>query len=498
MEELLNGFQDTLGPYLPRVVGALAIIMVGWLLAAVASRIARSVLRRAKLDGTLGELLGGREGVAGAERAVGSAVFWIGMLLVAVAAMQALALDEVSEPLNESLNQIFEFLPRAVGAGLLLVAAVIAGRILRGLVARGLLLARVDRRLAEQVGEDEDVSISGALSEATFWLTLLLFLPAILGVLAVEGLTDPVRNMVDRVLVFVPNLVAAAIILGVGVLAARVLRRIVANLGRSLGVDNAGQRAGLTGANGTQQLSELLGLVVYALILIPVIVSALNALQIEAVAEPTSNMLDRMLAAVPNVLAAGAVVALAYVVGRIVSDLVTSLLAGAGVDTWPERFGLRAPDAGGMTASRIAGWLVFAAVLVVASMEAVNLLGFDRLSDLTGQFVVFGGQILFGLAIIALGLLAANLAAGAVAASGINQARGLAIITRVTIVVFAAAVGLQEMGVATEIVMVAFAIPLGALAIAVAVAAGVGGRDLAAQELEALRDAVRGDPASGQ
>ena len=498
MEEVINGFQDTLGPYLPRVVGALAIVVVGWVLAAVASSVARSLLRRTNLDGVLGDVLGGAEGVSGAERAVGSAVFWIAMLLVAVAALQALALDEVSEPLNEGLNEIFEFLPRAVGAGLLLVAAVISGRIVRGVVARGLLLARVDQRLADQVGDDSDVSISGALSEAIFWLTLLLFLPAILGVLAVEGLTDPVRNMVDRVLVFVPNLVAAGIILGVGVLAARVLRRIAANLSRSVGVNNVGQRAGLTGDDGTQQLSELLGLVVYALILIPVIVSALNALQIEAVAEPTSNMLDRMLTAVPHVFAAGAVVALAYVAGRIVSDLVTGLLAGIGFNTLPDRLGLATPAPDGVTPSRIAGWLVMAAVLVVAGMEAVNLLGFDRLSDLTGQFVVFGGQILFGLAIVAVGLLAANLAANAVAASGINQARVMAIITRVVIVVFAAAVALQEMGVATEIVMLAFAIPLGALAIAVAVAAGIGGRDLAAQELEALRDTLRGDSAARQ
>ena len=69
-------------------------------------------------------------------------------------------------------------------------------------------------------------------------------------------------------------------------------------------------------------------------------------------------------------------------------------------------------------------------------------------------------------------------------------------VTRVAIIVFATAVGLQEMGVATEIVMLAFAIPLGALAIALAVAAGVGGRDLAAQELEALRDTLRGGAAN--
>ena len=127
------------------------------------------------------------------------------MLLVAVAALQTLALDQVSEPLNQTLNEIFAFIPRVVGAALLLVAAIVAARILRALVARALLLARVDRRLGEQVGEQTDVSVSGALSEASFWLTLLLFLPAILGVLAIEGLTEPVRNMVEGVLVSCPT-----------------------------------------------------------------------------------------------------------------------------------------------------------------------------------------------------------------------------------------------------------------------------------------------------
>ena len=245
-----------------------------------------------------------------------------------------------------------------------------------------------------------------------------------------------------------------------GVLAARILRRIVANLAQSVGADAVGERVGLTGDNGTQRLSDLLGLVVYALILIPVIVSALNALQIDAVAEPTSNMLDRMLTAVPSVLAASAIIALAYVAGRILADLVTGLLAGAGFNALPERLGLRSPDAAGMTPSRMVGSLVFAAIVIAAGMEAVNALGFDRLSDLAGQFVVFGGQILFGLAIVAVGLFVANVAANAVAASAVGRARTIALITRVVIIAFAVALGLQEMGIAiNEIVMLAFGIP---------------------------------------
>ena len=136
---------------------------------------------------------------------------------------------------------------------------------------------------------------------------------------------------------------------------------------------------------------------------------------------------------------------------------------------------------------------MFTALLIAAGMEAVNLLGFDRLSDLTGQFVVFGGQILFGLVVIAVGLFLANIVANAVTASSISQARTVAVIARVVIIFFAAAVGLQEMGIANEIVLLAFALPLGALSLARAIAVGIGGRELAARELAALRERLDGD-----
>ena len=131
-------------------------------------------------------------------------------------------------------------------------------------------------------------------------------------------------------------------------------------------------------------------------------------------------------------------------------------------------------------------------------MEAVNLLGFDRLSDLTGQFVVFGGQIIFGLVVIAVGLFLANVVANAVTASSISHAGTVAAIARVVIIFFAAAVGLREMGIANEIVLLAFALPLGALSLAAAIAVGIGGRELAARELAALRDRLNGDSATEQ
>jgi hypothetical protein len=79
-------------------------------------------------------------------------------------------------------------------------------------------------------------------------------------------------------------------------------------------------------------LSGVVGLVVYVLILVPVIVSALDALALEAITRPTSNMLNTILNALPDIFAAGLIISVAYIAGRLVAGLVTHLLSGIGFD----------------------------------------------------------------------------------------------------------------------------------------------------------------------
>ena len=133
--------------------------------------------------------------------------------------------------------------------------------------------------------------------------------------------------MIDNVLTFLPNVLAAVLILIIGWLVARIVRRVTASFLASVGVDRLGERVGLGAGVGTQRLSELLGLTLYVLILIPVLIGALNALQLDAVTAPTSNMLDAILGAVPNIFAAALVVGIAFVVGRLV--------AGSSSACWP-------------------------------------------------------------------------------------------------------------------------------------------------------------------
>jgi hypothetical protein len=91
---------------------------------------------------------------------------------------------------------------------------------------------------------------------------------------------------------------------------------------------------------------------------------------------------------------------------------------------------------------------------------------------------------LLGLIIFAVGLYLANLAVEVIRSSGTRNAELLSMAARVAILVMAGAMALRQMGLANEIVNLAFGLVLGAIAVAAAIAFGWGGRDLAGRQLE--------------
>jgi hypothetical protein len=220
------------------------------------------------------------------------------------------------------------------------------------------------------------------------------------------------------------------------------------------------------------------------IILIPVLIASLNALQLDAITTPASDMLGQMLDAVPSLFAAVLLLTLAYFVGRLVSGLAASLLEAAGFDTIMHRLGLvKAGEAVKRSPSELAGTLVMVAIMLFASIEAAGFLGFDALADLISGFIVFGGQVLLGLVIVAIGLFLANIAADAIAAGGSKQHQLLSLAARVAIVVLAVAMALREMGLANEIISLAFGLLLGSIAVAAALAFGLGGREVAGEQV---------------
>ena len=482
---MIEEINSLVGSYVPKVIGALVILIVGWFIAQLVSRIADRAVAKSGVANRIAGWFDAEQDVTAVLVAawVRRSIFYLIILLVLVGFLQVLGLSAVAEPLSRFLIQVFEYAPRLIGPAVLLVVAWAAANVLRLLVRRALRASNLDKRLETDLGieQGEGVSLSHTLGDAIYWLTFMLFLPAILSALGLAGLLEPVQGMIGEILTFLPNLLAAGAILVIGWLVARILQRIVTNLLVAINADRLSEQVGLSKALGQQQLSSLVGLIVYILVLIPVLVGSLNALALDAITRPASEMLNTILSAIPAVFAAALVLAIAYFVGRVVAGLITNVLSGIGFDSILAKLGLGAkPTEGERTPSDVVGYLVLVAIMLFAIVEALRLIQFDLLAGLIGEFLVFAGQVILGLVIFAAGLYLAKLASDAVVATKINQAPLLAPAARISIIVLASAMGLRQMGLANEIITVAFALLLGTIAVAAAVAFGIGGREVAA------------------
>ncbi|MBN1890526.1 MAG: mechanosensitive ion channel [Thermoflexales bacterium] len=491
----MQGLWNQILQYIPNLLWALAILVGGWIVALILSSIVRGALRRTTLDNRLANWIAGGAPAKPIEieQQIATGVFYLAMLFVLVAFFQVLGLTVITEPLNRFLNQIFQYAPRVLGASVLLLIAWVVASALRILVTRMLAAAKLEERLSSQAGlEGQRMPVAETLGNTLYWLVFLLFLPAVLSALDLQGLLTPVQGMIDQILGFLPNIFAAGLILLVGWFVARIAQKIVSNLLAAVGTDQLSERVGLAPVLGEQKLSGVLGLIVYVLILIPVLIAALNALALEAITGPASNMLDAIMRAIPAIFAAVLLLAIAYLVGRVVSGLITNVLTGLGFNAILARLGLSRQQAvGERTPSEILGYLILVAIMLFATVEASRLLGFALLAELVAQFITFASQVILGLVIFAIGLYLANLADQAIRASQAAQAGLLALAARIAILVLAGAMALRQMGLANEIITMAFGLLLGAIAVAAALAFGLGGRDLAARELEQWRDSLK-------
>jgi hypothetical protein len=496
MQEALDQITVSISAYLPMLLKALAVLVVGWLAAALAAAGVREVLRRTKLDNRLAEVLAGEEkGKAlPIEDWISRGVYWLVMLFVLVGFFQTMDLTLMSEPVNRLLTELLAFAPRILAAAALLLLAWIVAKFLRLIIVRVLDAVKLDERLGEtaEIEEGKRIPFSRTLGDGVYWLVFLLFLPAILEALALQGLLEPIQGMFNKAIGFLPNIFMALVILAVGWLVARIVQRILRNLLVAIGTDQLSERVGIAPALGKRSLSDLIGLVAYVLILIPILIAALNALALDAITGPASNMLNTILTAIPAIFAAVLVVAIAYLVGKVISGLCASLLSAAGFDGFLVRIGLvRKAGEGSRTPSAIAGTLILVTMVFFAVMEGSRLLGFDALGELMAGVAVFAGHVLLALVILALGLFLSNLAAKSILAAGTGQAELLAVAARIAIVTLAGAMALGEIGAAREIIMLAFGLIVGAVAVAAAIAFGIGGREIAARHLESWIGSMR-------
>jgi hypothetical protein len=496
--------------FMPNLLAAIVILVLGWIVARVVAFGVRGLLKRTQLDSRLATwIMGQRPGERPpqTERWVAAAVYWIILAFVLVAVLNALQLQAVSDPLNKFLGEIFAYLPRLGGALVLLGVGWAVATVARLAVIQGLRRFNLDERLAQPLqpeaaaegtaakpeggAEVAPFLLNEALGDALYWLIFLFFLPLILDTLNLRGPLQPVQNLLDQILSMVLRILGALIIGVGGWFLARIVREIVSNLLMAAEANRLGARFGIP------QLAQTVGTVAYVLVLIPAVIAALKALEIRAISDPAVAMLEQVLRAIPRIAGSALILAVFYWLGQFLAGLVTQLLQAIGFDRLAAGLGLpsapapEAPAAEGdpstlvkrHTPSEIAGLVVWVGVVLFGAVPAVELLQFAALTDIVEGLLVISGRVLIGALVFGIGLYLSNLAHSMIKSLGNPSSGMLAQAARVAILVLVGAMALQQMGVATDIVVLAFGLVLGAIAVAVALAFGLGGRDVAAEQI---------------
>ena len=489
MQNYLNQIMETISTYVPNLLAALAVLLLGWLVALIIAAVVKGLIQRTTAKTKLSKWVEGEEksGKTTLDRYISKGIFYLIMLFVLVAFFQTLGLTIITEPLNNLLNQVFVYTPQLIGAFALLLVAWIIAASLRLIITKALTAAKVDERLGTtmELKETSEWSLTKALANAAYWLVFLLFLPPVLTALAIEGPLGPVQSMLTKILDFLPNIFTAAVVLLLGWFVAKFIQSIVSNLFNAIGTDQFSERVGLKNVLGKQKLSGVLGMIVYVLVLIPIIISALEALSLEMITQPATNMLNMIMSALPALFAAALIIVVSYIIGKLVANLVSNLLANLGFDGLWIKLGLAKEEViEKKSASDFIGYLVLVGIMFFAAIEALDMLNFNNVATIFTGFINFAGQVILGLIIFTIGLFLANLVSNKVKESKSQHANIFAMLTKVAILVLVGSMALQQMGFGEEIVLLAFGLFFGAVAIAAAIAFGIGGRDLAAKKLE--------------
>ena len=136
------------------------------------------------------------------------------------------------------------------------------------------------------------------------------------------------------------------------------------------------------------------------------------------------------------------------------------------------------------TVSELIGKLALFFAMLFAAAEAASRVGFTQVRDIVSMFIQFGGDVLLGSVILLVGFWLANVAYAAIVRSNSAHSGAGASIVRAAILGLVIAMGLRAMGIANDIVNLAFGLLFGAVALAIALSFGLGGREAAGKQME--------------
>ncbi len=384
-------------------------------------------------------------------------------------------MQEYLRGLSDSLSSsVGGSLPSVFGALIILLIGFLVAGIFKRLTVGVLKKTSIDERLGQKM--NVSFRIDQLIGKLVYYLVLLFVLLLVLDMLGVNNVLEPLKDMLSKFFGYIPNIIAAGIIGFAGYIIAT-----IASEGTGFIAGRIETLSEKMGWKDPVALTKLVKQLVFVFVFIPILIIALDQLGMRAISEPATNMLNSMMAAIPKIIAAGIILGVFYVVGKFVVGFLTELLRNLGIDDLSNKMGLSSMI-GTTPASKMVGNIAFFFIMFAGILSAADKLEMASISTILEDIFEVTGRILFGLFIMAIGAFIANKVTSVMASNKDNE--WLASISKFAILGIFGAIALSTMGIADDIVNLAFGLTLGAIAVAFALSFGLGGREAAGKAME--------------
>ena len=209
------------------------------------------------------------------------------------------------------------------------------------------------------------------------------------------------------------------------------------------------------------------------------------------ISEPLEGFLERFIQFLPNLISSILLLVTGLFAGWLTKKAFCRLFRILKVDEFSERYGINnifikggIKDKPSSLAGRITGWLVFFIFLII-SLSTLNVPAIERLLE---RFFLYLPNLFVAIIILLIGYLLSNFFGRAALIASVNaglKASGLiGRFIKLTIFLLAATMSLEQLGIGRDTIIIAFAIVFGGIVLALSIAFGLGGRDIAKDYLE--------------
>lgn len=304
-------------------------------------------------------------------------------------------------------------------------------------------------------------------------------------------IVDSLMDALNSIIGFIPNLISAIILLLVAWIIATIVKKVIVKGLGALGFEEWLQKKGLVdrqkGKSDSEGLIKTFGKLAYFLIFLLFLPAVFDALKMESVSNPIRSMMQSVLNFAPRILVAVIILVLGLFIAKMLGTLVKNLLQSLNVSRFNHyiNFG---NDKNSIDLPVAVGWVITTIIGLFFFVQALNTVNLTVLNKIGAAIIGYLPLVVSAGIILALGLIGGNLLAKFIRKSTGNNT--LAEVVKFLLIIVAVFMTLDQLNFAQSIVNVAFLLILGAIAVAFAIAFGIGGKSFAEKQLQKLSNKI--------